>query len=172
MTSELKQLRDDGSLQHLITLEGLDRSLIERLLKRAQQFIRPMYAVQAAGCAPIVRAFERGEERAEPWVNAHTIAAGIRVPAAIGDFLILRAVRASGGSAIAVSDAAIEKARSEVATREGLLLCPEGAATYAAYLAGLECDLVSAGERVVLFNCASGVKYPMPAAGIALARPA
>jgi len=131
-----------------------------------------MYAVQAAGCAPIVRAFERGEERAEPWVNAHTIAAGIRVPAAIGDFLILRAVRASGGSAIAVSDAAIEKARSEVATREGLLLCPEGAATYAAYLAGLECDLVSAGERVVLFNCASGVKYPMPAAGIALARPA
>jgi threonine synthase len=131
-----------------------------------------MYAVQAAGCAPIVRAFERGDERAEPWVNAHTIAAGIRVPGAIGDFLILRAVRASRGSAIAVTDTAIAKARSDVARREGLLLCPEGAATYAAYLAALERHLVSAGERVVLFNCASGLKYPMPAAGIALGRPA
>jgi threonine synthase len=131
-----------------------------------------MYAIQAAGCAPIVRAFERGEERAEPWVNAQTIAAGIRVPGAIGDFLILRAVRASKGSAIAVSDAAIEKARSDVATKEGLLLCPEGAATYAAYLTALERHLVSTGERVVLFNCASGLKYPMPAAGISIGRPA
>jgi threonine synthase len=130
-----------------------------------------MYAVQAAGCAPIVRAFERGEERAEPWVNAHTIAAGIRVPGAIGDFLILRAVRASGGSALAVSDEAIEQARVVVATQEGLLLCPEGAATYAAYLAALDRDIVKANERVVLFNCASGLKYPMPKAGIALGRP-
>ena len=130
-----------------------------------------MYAVQAAGCAPIVRAFERGQERAEPWVNAHTIAAGIRVPGAIGDFLILRAVRASGGSALAVSDEAIEQARVVVATQEGLLLCPEGAATYAAYLAALGRDIVKANERVVLFNCASGLKYPMPKAGIALGRP-
>ena len=129
-----------------------------------------MYAVQAAGCAPIVRAFERGQERAEPWVNARTIAAGIRVPGAIGDFLILRAVRASGGSAIAVSDEAIEHARAKVAMQEGLLLCPEGAATYAAYLAALERGLVQRQERVVLFNCASGLKYPMPSAGIAIPR--
>jgi threonine synthase len=129
-----------------------------------------MYAVQATGCAPIVRAFEQGQERAEPWLNAHTIAAGIRVPGAIGDFLILRAVRASGGSAIAVSDEAIEHARAKVAMQEGLLLCPEGAATYAAYLAALERGLVQRQERVVLFNCASGLKYPMPRAGIALSR--
>src|SRR4029453_9142070 len=129
-----------------------------------------MYAVQAAGCAPIVRAFERGQEHAEPWIDAHTIAAGIRVPGAIGDFVILRAVRASGGSAIAVSDEAIEQARALVAMKEGLLLCPEGAATYAAYLAALDRDLVDANERVVLFNCASGLKYPMPKAGIAPGR--
>ena len=130
-----------------------------------------MYAVQAAGCAPIVRAFERGQERAEPWVNAHTIAAGIRVPGAIGDFLILRAVRASGGAAIAVSDEAIEEARAEVAMKEGLLLCPEGAATYAAYLAARDRGIVKVNERVVLFNCASGLKYPLPKAGIVLGRP-
>ena len=127
-----------------------------------------MYAVQAAGCAPIVRAFEQGRERAELWPNARTIAAGIRVPGAIGDFLILRAVRASGGSAIAVGDDAIERARAEVAAQEGLLLCPEGAATYAAYLAAIDRGLVKRDERVVLFNCASGLKYPMPKAGIAV----
>ena len=90
-----------------------------------------MVAVQASGCAPIVKAYEAGEERAELWVDAHTVAAGIRVPAAIGDFLILRAVRESGGFAIAVPDDAILTARDEVARSEGLLLCPEGAATYA-----------------------------------------
>jgi len=131
-----------------------------------------MFAVQAAGCAPIVRAFEAGRERAEPWVNAHTMAAGIRVPGALGDFLILRAVRASGGGAIAVTDEAIEQARTTVATREGLLLCPEGAATYAAYLAALDRGVVQREERVVLFNCASGLKYPLPKAGIAIGRPA
>ena len=129
-----------------------------------------MYAVQAAGCAPIVRAFELGRERAEFWTNAHTVAAGIRVPGAIGDFLILRAVRASGGAALAVSDAAIEQARATVAAKEGLLLCPEGAATYAAYLQARERGLVRDEERVVLFNCASGLKYPMPKAGIAIPR--
>jgi threonine synthase len=125
-----------------------------------------MFAVQAAGCAPIVRAFEQGRERAEPWVNAHTIAAGIRVPGALGDFLILRAVRESGGSALAVDDDAIERARATVATEEGLLMCPEGAATYAAYLEALKRGLVQRNERIVLFNCASGLKYPMPKAGI------
>ena len=129
-----------------------------------------MVAVQAQGCAPIVKAFEEGREKAEPWRNASTVAAGIRVPAAIGDFLILQAVRDSGGFAIAVSDAAIERARAEVASREGLLLCPEGAATVAAYLQSLDAGLVERREHVVLFNCATGLKYPMPCCGTALDR--
>ncbi|MEX1994076.1 MAG: threonine synthase [Steroidobacteraceae bacterium] len=121
-----------------------------------------MIAVQAAGCAPIVRAWQQGVEHAEPWPDAHTIAAGIRVPAAIGDFLILRAVRASGGCALAVDDAAIAGAMAEVARTEGLLLCPEGAATYAAWQAALAAGQVGAEETAVLFNCASGLKYPLP----------
>ncbi|MGY3618328.1 threonine dehydratase [Bradyrhizobium sp. USDA 10063] len=92
-----------------------------------------MVAVQASGCAPIVRAFDGGAESAQRWENAQTIAAGIRVPQAIGDFLILRALRESNGYAIAIEDREIEAALLEVATEEGLLLCPEGAATYAAY---------------------------------------
>lgn len=121
-----------------------------------------MIAVQAEGCAPIVRAFEDGTEHAKYWEGAHTIAAGIRVPAAIGDFLILRAVRESGGFAAAVSDAAIEAARNDVATDDGLHLSPEGAATFAAYRNALAEGRVSPSDRVVLFNCGSGLKYPMP----------
>jgi threonine synthase len=121
-----------------------------------------LVAVQAAGCAPIVRAFDAGAQSAVPWENAHTIASGIRVPSAIGDFLILRALRASRGFAIAVEDADTERARREVAARDGLLLCPEGAATYAAYLAAARAGRLAATDRVVLFNCASGLKYPMP----------
>src|SRR5579859_7841353 len=92
-----------------------------------------MVAVQAAGCAPMVKAWEDGVEHAPRWADAHTFAAGIRVPQAVGDFLILRAVRESQGFAIAVDDSAIADAWSEVARDEGLLLCPEGAATFAAY---------------------------------------
>jgi threonine synthase len=121
-----------------------------------------MIAVQAEGCAPIVRAFEAGEEHAPRFENAHTIAAGIRVPAAVGDFLILRAVRDSGGFAVAVSDEAITAAVDEVARGEGLLLCPEGGATYAAYKQALKDGRVSKSERVMLFNCATGLKYPLP----------
>ena len=123
-----------------------------------------MVAVQASGCAPIVRAWQQGAEHAEFWQDAHTYAAGIRVPAAIGDFLILRAVRASRGLAIAVDDTAIADALAEVAKSDGLLLCPEGAATYAAWKAALAAGQVSADEVTVLFNCASGLKYPLPAA--------
>ena len=121
-----------------------------------------MVAVQATGCAPIVKAYEEGAEHAELWPDAHTVAAGIRVPVAIGDFLILRAVRDSDGFAIAVPDEAILAARDEVAREEGMLLCPEGAATYAAYKTALEDGRVKPDERVVLFNCATGLKYPMP----------
>src|SRR5271163_1336759 len=124
-----------------------------------------MVVVQAAGCAPMVKAWQDGVEHATRWENAHTFAAGIRVPQGIGDFLILRAVRESGGFAIAVDDDAIARAWRHVAKEEGLLLCPEGAATYAAYEQALADGRVRADQRVVLFNCASGLKYPMPEAG-------
>ena len=129
-----------------------------------------MYAVQAAGCAPIVRAFEAGEEHADRWEDAHTVAAGIRVPRAVGDFLILRAVRESGGKAVAVGDPAILAAVDACAREDGLLLCPEGGATLAAYKEALRTGEVDAGEDVVLFNCATGLKYPMPPAPATLDR--
>jgi threonine synthase len=121
-----------------------------------------MVAVQATGCAPIVRAWQEGADHAEFWQDAHTIAAGIRVPGAIGDFLILRAIRESGGFAIAVDDSAIGEGLAEVSRTEGLLLCPEGAATYAAWRAALADGRVAPHENVLLFNCASGLKYPLP----------
>ena len=123
-----------------------------------------MYAVQASGCAPIVRAFEAGEDHAERWEDAHTVAAGIRVPKAVGDFLILRAVRESGGKALGVGDPAILRAVDECARKDGLLLCPEGGATLAAYRQAVLDGEVDEDERVVLFNCATGLKYPMPPA--------
>jgi len=121
-----------------------------------------MVAVQAAGCAPMVRAYEEGVESAKRWEDAHTIAAGIRVPQAVGDFLILRAVRESGGFAIAVSDDTIAAGLEEVAHEEGFLMCPEGAATYAAYKQSLADGRISRNESAVLFNCATGLKYPLP----------
>jgi threonine synthase len=129
-----------------------------------------MVAVQATGCAPMVKAFEAGEEHAPRWENAHTIASGIRVPQAIGDFMILRAVRESGGFATAVPDTAISAALDEMAREEGFLLCPEGAATYAAYKQSLVDGRVKRSDRVMLFNCASGLKYPLPPARRALDR--
>ncbi len=121
-----------------------------------------MVAVQAAGCAPMVRAYEAGDEHARRWENAHTVAAGIRVPQAVGDFLILRAVRESGGFAIAVPDDAIIAAIAEVAGEEGFLMCPEGAATYAALKQALADGRIRSDEEIVLFNCATGLKYPLP----------
>ena len=121
-----------------------------------------MYAVQAEGCAPIVRAFERGDEFAERWNNAATVATGIRVPKAVGDFLMLRAVRDSGGSAIAVSEEAILKGVEDAARDDGFLFCPEGGAVLAAWRKALAEGLVRRGERVLLFNCANGNKYPLP----------
>lgn len=129
-----------------------------------------MVAVQAAGCAPIVRAYDTGVEHAPRWEDAQTIAAGIRVPQAIGDFLVLRAVRESGGFAIAVTDEAITAAIDEVARAEGLLLCPEGAATYAALQQSLADGRIRRDERALLFNCATGLKYPMPPVGRTLDR--
>lgn len=129
-----------------------------------------MVAVQAAGCAPIVRAFEAGARHAEPWADATTSAAGIRVPAAIGDFLILDAVRESGGFAIAVEEDEIFATRDRIAREDGLLLCPEGAATALAWRRSVARDLIGADDRVVLFNCATGLKYPLPPADGAIDR--
>ena len=120
-----------------------------------------MVAVQAEGCAPIVKAWEAGEEHAPLWQNAHTVAAGIRVPIAVGDFLIIRAVRESGGFGMTVSDEETMELRDGIAAREGFLLCPEGAATAAAYRKALRQGLISADDRAVLWNCATGLKYPM-----------
>ena len=121
-----------------------------------------MVAVQAEGCAPIVKAFDEGTRHAEPWVDAHTIASGIRVPVAVGDFLILDAVRESNGFAVAVSAESIIEAHQECARKEGILLCPEGAATLAALKQELASGRIETHEQVLLFNCATGLKYPMP----------
>jgi len=120
-----------------------------------------MVAVQAEGCAPIVKAWAAGDEHAPLWENAHTMAAGIRVPVAVGDFLIIRAVRESDGFAMAVSDEAIIEARDMIARDDGLLLCPEGAATAVAYQQALKDGLVSPDDTAILYNCATGLKYPM-----------
>ncbi|MDQ3482774.1 MAG: threonine synthase [Pseudomonadota bacterium] len=121
-----------------------------------------MYAVQAEGCAPIVRAFERGDEFAERWEGAATVATGIRVPSAVGDFLILRAVRDSVGAAIAVDEQSILQAVEDAARDDGMLLCPEGGAVLAGWRDALRHGLVTRDESVLLFNCANGNKYPLP----------
>ena len=118
-----------------------------------------MISVQAEGCAPIVRAFEQGERFAAPWENAHTIAAGLRVPAAIGDYLILDAVRESGGTAVAVSDAEILDAMRTIASLEGIWPAPEGAATLAGYLRLRAEGRLAAETETVLMVTGSGLKY-------------
>jgi threonine synthase len=121
-----------------------------------------MIAIQSSGCAPIVNAFDNGLNHAPLWDDAQTVASGIRVPAAIGDFLILDAIRQSGGCALAVEDEHIINTRDMISKEDGLLLCPEGAATAAGYQIALEKKIINENEKVVIFNCASGLKYPMP----------
>ena len=114
---------------------------------------RPRFiSVQSTGCAPIVKAWEEGATEATPWQDAHTVASGLRVPQAIGDFLILEAIRKSNGAAIAVSDDAIREAMQLLPTTEGLLTCPEGAATVAALKQLVANGMIEPSERVVLFN--------------------
>jgi threonine synthase len=119
-----------------------------------------MFAVQAAGCAPIVRAFEAGKKTAAEFPGAHTIASGLRVPKAIGDFLILNILRQSNGGAIAVDDEEMIRAARAVGASEGLFLCPESAACFAALKALRRSGKIVAGARVVIFNTGSGIKYP------------
>jgi threonine synthase len=120
------------------------------------------YAIQAEGCAPMVRAFEAGEEFAERWEDPATVATGIRVPKAVGDFLILRAVRDSGGAALAVSEEELIAGVEDVARDDGMLLCPEGGAVVAGWRKALANGMVGRHETVLLFNCANGNKYPLP----------
>ena len=118
-----------------------------------------MVTVQAAGCAPIVRAFEEGKRFADEFPNAHTTAAGLRVPKAIGDFLIIDALRDSGGTALAVTDDELIAATKEIGAAEGIFCAPEGAACVPALKKLLADGAVKPSERIVLFNTGSGVKY-------------
>ncbi|SRR5581483_9473140 len=118
-----------------------------------------MVSVQAEGCAPIVRAFEQGKDRAEFWQNASTQAAGLRVPGPFADRLILRGIRESHGAAIAVSDEDILAAQKEIASREGIFASPEGAATWAACKKLARNHWIKSDEHVILFNTGSGLKY-------------
>src|SRR5512142_512514 len=119
-----------------------------------------MISVQAEGCAPIVKAFHDGTRHADLWRNAHTLAPGIRVPVAIADYLMLDAMRASGGTGVMVSDQEIVDAMYEMARLEGVFAAPEGAATYAGYKKLIESGFLKPEERIVLFNTASGLKTP------------
>jgi threonine synthase len=118
-----------------------------------------MISVQAAGCAPIVRAWEEGSQTAEPWEDAWTYASGLRVPRAVGDFLILQAIRTSGGAAVAVPDDEMRQWTGRVGRLTGIFCAPEGAATAAAIPRLLELGVLAASDSVVLFNTGSGLKY-------------
>jgi len=119
-----------------------------------------MIVVQAEGCAPIVKAFAEGALRAEPWKNAATIAPGIRVPAAFADDLILQAIRESNGDAITVDDHEITTAITEITQSEGIDVCPEGAATFAAMPRLIREKRLNKNSRIVLFNTGTGLKHP------------
>jgi threonine synthase len=119
-----------------------------------------MIAVQAEGCQPVVRAFEENEPRCRFYENAHTVAAGLRVPKPLGDFLVLNAVRQSGGTALAVSDDALLEAGVRLASDEGIYAAPEGAACVAALEKLLASGFLKRTDRIVLYNTGSGLKYP------------
>ena len=119
-----------------------------------------LVAVQASGCAPIVRAYEAGARESAPWPDPHTVAFGINVPKALGDFLILDAIYQTGGCAVAVSDADLLAAQQEIAGTEGVLVCPEGAATVAAIRVLRERGHIGERDVVVALNTGAGIKYP------------
>jgi threonine synthase len=118
-----------------------------------------MIAVQAEGCQPVVRAFQENQERTKFYENAHTVAAGLRVPKPLGDFLVLQAVRESGGTALAVSDEEMLQAGVQLATDEGIYAAPEGAACVAAAARLLASGFLKRTDRMVLYNTGSGLKY-------------
>jgi threonine synthase len=125
-----------------------------------------MVVVQPIGCAPLVHAFEQGHDESEFWEGAQTMASGLRVPKALGDFLVLQAVRETGGTAVAVSDADIAEAMKLAAKTEGLMMCPEGAATVAAAKELFRTGWLHTHEQVVLINTGTAVKYPEVVDGV------
>lgn len=137
------------AFEELRAIGWLDRA------EKAPRFI----AAQSSGCAPIVEAFHAGRDESEPWPNPTTVASGLRVPKALGDFLILRILRESGGNAIEVADESIIKMMRTVGNEEGLLVCPEGAAGFEAARQLRQDGLIDAGEDVVVFNTGTGLKY-------------
>jgi threonine synthase len=142
-----------------VGLIGIDKALRElRHLGIIEERLPRMVAVQASGCAPIVRAWNSGRPESTIWENAATVAFGINVPKAIGDFLVLRALYESDGCAVAVDDAAIVAARERAAAEEGVLLCAEGAATIAAAIRLRESEWIREGERVLAINTGSAFK--------------
>jgi threonine synthase len=119
-----------------------------------------LVAVQSTGCAPIVRAWEKGLPESEPWPDARTVAFGITVPKALGDFLVLQAIAETGGCAVAVDDADILAEQHQVARLEGAFICPEGAANFAAIRTLRESGWIRADDQVVALNTGAGLKYP------------
>lgn len=134
------------AFEDLITLGWLDNCKLPRMI-----------AVQSDGCAPVVKAWQTGAERCELWENAHTIASGLRVPAPFADRLILQTIRASNGMALAVSDSQIIRAQQELATREGIFACPEGAAPLAGLESLLTQNMIAPDEKVLLLVTGSGL---------------
>jgi threonine synthase len=124
-----------------------------------------LVAVQAAGCAPVVRAFEQHAQQTEPWAGARTTAFGLTVPAPLGGFLVLEAIAATGGTAIAVTDADLLASLRQAALAEGTWVCPEGAACFAAAGQLREAGWLAEDDEVVVLNTGAGLKYPqtMPA---------
>jgi threonine synthase len=144
-----------------VGLIGIYKAILEM---QALGWIRPdlprLVAVQADGCAPIVRAFESGATESEPFPNAHTVAFGITVPKALGDFLVLDAVRSTGGTAISVSDEELSAEQHAMAAAEGAFICPEGAACLAAARQLREAGWLTGTDSVVVLNTGMGLKYP------------
>jgi threonine synthase len=139
---------------------GMNKGFLELLeLGWIQGDLPKFIAVQAEGCQPIVKAFHEGKDTAEPWPNAATVADGLRVPGPFADYLMLSAIRETGGTALAVADQDMIDAMYELATAEGIFACPEGAATLVAYKRLLAEGFLSRDETVVLFNTGSGYKY-------------
>jgi threonine synthase len=142
-------------------LVGMWRAFLEmRALGWIDGPLPRLVAVQAAGCAPVVRAFDTGAGRAEPWADAHTVASGLRVPGPFADTLILAAMRETGGTGVAVSEEDLLDGMTDFSRHEGIFACPEGGATLAALRRLRASGEVRAGERVVVFDTGSGLKYP------------
>ncbi len=144
-----------------VGLIGIDKALRElHALGLIGAALPRMVAVQSTGCAPVVKAFDARADHAEPWPDAKTVAFGITVPKLLGDALVLRALYDTGGTALAVGDETILARQRELSSAEGVFVCPEGGATLAAAIVLRERGWIRAGERVLLINTGSGLKYP------------